>query len=273
MIYPYLSIEERLRRLETDLQNTRDTVLGFLPKDLKSLFKNYWHCKDSQQINEWMKSFLNKVMEVATPEGNPAKNEVLVYDQRPRVLCPLCGCGSHNVVLQEGFLLPDGLMMHLTGEKNARQCRVMEAIMPLTDDHFQAIQLAETKAQNEESERRKSVEKLYQVAFSDQPVLIDECLYGKCPRNEHELIWAEQRLRELGFQLVVEGRVTKYSIERQDFFVLADPRSNGEILFRAYRMPLPKRGRGKLIRTFSIQDKWKTDLNKKFEMRLTGTTG
>ena len=35
-------------------------------------------------------------------------------------------------------------------------------------------------------------------------------------------------------------------------------------------MPVPKRGRGKLLRTFLIQDKWENDIKAKFEIRLVG---
>jgi hypothetical protein len=80
-------------------------------------------------------------------------------------------------------------------------------------------------------------------------------------------------LSELGFQTVSETNVKSYIVELGDFVVYADPRMGGQIVFRVYKRPLPKkrripRGRSARRREFHLLDSWKRDIQGKYETRL-----
>ncbi|KYF63874.1 hypothetical protein BE15_12430 [Sorangium cellulosum] len=99
-------------------------------------------------------------------------------------------------------------------------------------------------------------------------MLIDESVgYGRAARDPTQLMWAEQRLSALGFQVVAEGRIKSYTQSDKGFVVYADPRAEGEISFRVYWMPQPKKF-GRRYAQFSLKDAWKHDLVTKYKTRL-----
>ncbi len=53
-------------------------------------------------------------------------------------------------------------------------------------------------------------------------------------RHQEELIWAEDRLRQFGFETVIEGNIKSYIISSETFIVYADPRGFGEIRFNVH---------------------------------------
>jgi hypothetical protein len=125
-----------------------------------------------------------------------------------------------------------------------------------------------------ERQQRRTTETLYLVAPDGDPELIDEQQYfSKLPRDEPQMRWAEDRLTSLGFTINTDGRVKSYVHETADYAVFADPRMNGEIQFTVYRLPLPKKTRGRqprvrVARSFRIADSWKNDLVGKFRDRV-----
>ncbi|MEY2520588.1 MAG: hypothetical protein QOF24_2347 [Verrucomicrobiota bacterium] len=148
----------------------------------------------------------------------------------------------------------------------------MEAAIELARDYFHRtfspIEAAERELLRKELEQRRRVEVLYRTDISSDPLLLDESLYGTAPRTDQQLAWAEQRLTELGFQMSVADSAKQYTLERPELIVYADPRGSGEITFRVYRKPLPKRKRPMPAQVFSLKDNWKNDLKGKFEARL-----
>jgi hypothetical protein len=207
--------------------------------------------------------------------AEPLTREHNLYSSE-RAYCPLCGEGSSSPY-EYGYSLPEGLRRHLTGS-GANQCVVTEAASKLAHDHWHS-KFRETE-QREESERamllasRKKTETLYKVALDRGPLLIDEQLwYDTVIRNEEEMVWAEQRLIDLGFRINIQDRIKSYIDEQETYLVYADPRVKGQITFTIYKGPLPTksetmRTRSRALQRFRIPDNWKNDLRGKYHQRV-----
>lgn len=116
---------------------------------------------------------------------------------------------------------------------------------------------------------RKKTEVLYRTGPNENPQLIDESIgFSATPRNADEPIWAEDRLSGLGFQINFEANVKSYINEQENFVVYTDPRVKGEIEFKVYKKPLPKRSRKRPIHYFNLKDSWGNDVRGKYESRL-----
>lgn len=57
----------------------------------------------------------------------------------PRSECPLCRAGSANLVAVRGFAVPEGLMRHLLGSHNSRQCDVFAAAYALARNSLDEV--------------------------------------------------------------------------------------------------------------------------------------
>ena len=254
------------------MSNARFAIIQLMPEQLQPLMHAYHRCESHDQYVFWQAELVDKVIEMAVPL-RPDEDS----DPGPRAVCPLCGRGGHSP-FNHGYSLPAGLRRHLWGNSNAIPCAVTHEVFSLAgaalSPKLVAHANAELKALEEELEQRRKEEPLYQTALDAAPLLLDESLgCGALPRTQSELAWAEQRLRDLGFQIACIDRVKRYSLETPDAVILADPRPRGEIHFLVYTKPLPQNGRPKIIRSFSIRDDWKHDLRGKFESRLANQRG
>lgn len=80
--------------------------------------------------------------------------------------------------------------------------------------------------------------------------------------------FAETRLAELGFEVVIDGRIHSYTRTGDSWIVYADPRSSGCISFELFR---PRRAKSnskvaweRQTQPFVLQDGWKRNLPTKF---------
>jgi hypothetical protein len=264
--------DDIIRRLKADLYEARSAIVHLMPENTRKLLTSYFSCESRQQTYAWEQSVADEIIESA---------EVLPRTQgfylSERAYCPLCGSGSTSPY-ESGFTIPEGLRRHLVGWGNTQQCDVMKAAFCLArecwDDRFRAAEQAEEVAKRERLEARKRSETLYRVMPDDDPRLVDEGIgYGTGARDQTLMDWAECRVAGLGFQTTSEGSVKSYVSERGDFVVYADPRLSGQIVFRVYKKPLPKKGRVPRARSarmsvFHLMDGWKHDLRGKYETRL-----
>jgi hypothetical protein len=118
-------------------------------------------------------------------------------------------------------------------------------------------------------EQRKNTELVYRIGPKEDPELLEDGIYcGDGARDPANLPWAEQRLSSLGFETVADGRIRSYTQVGEDFIVYADPRAKGEISFRVYRIPPPKRLGGS-YQCFVLKDSGKNDLAVKYKVRLS----
>ncbi|ADO71712.1 hypothetical protein [Stigmatella aurantiaca] len=119
----------------------------------------------------------------------------------------------------------------------------------------------------EQSEKIKSRRSQEEVLLRLSPrsdekaVLLDEVLFDK-PRTNEQWIWAEERLKNLGFEKKVEDRRMSFIRRVGNHLVYADPRSEGRIHFKIYEMS--KNGKAvQSASTFMLPDKWKNNLEEK----------
>jgi hypothetical protein len=263
MTQDHASPEDRIQRLEQDLSNARFTIIQLMPEQLHPLMHGYHRCETHQQYVSWQAEIIEKAIALAVP---------LEPADPPRAVCPLCGSAGHSPFVR-GYTLPQGLRRHLWGDSNAIPCSVTYEVFQIanaaTMPKRKANADAELKALEEQFAQRRTQEPLYEISLGRGPLLLDESLgFGALPRTEAELLWAEQRLRELGFQLTCKDRVKRYVFETPRAVVLADPRSRGAISFRLYKQQPAKESSPTFSHLFSIKDNWKHDLRGKFESRL-----
>jgi hypothetical protein len=131
------------------------------------------------------------------------------------------------------------------GKRSPMQ-RVMEAACKLARDYwhrtFDAADRAEDAGKRAAVEARRKSETLFQVAPDQAPKLFDEgSWFGHAVRTDDELAWAEQRLRELRFEMRLEDRTKSYVRQEPDFVVFADPRFSNRIDFSVYAAPQAER--------------------------------
>ncbi|WP_158985803.1 hypothetical protein [Lysobacter panacisoli] len=103
-------------------------IINLMPPEAKKLLMSHYGRPSDQPLWDWASETAEKLIEQcqnviqATYQGQPFG--------APRAYCPLCGDGSSSFY-EEGFALPTGLMRHLTGYGNMRQCEVFRAALAL----------------------------------------------------------------------------------------------------------------------------------------------
>jgi hypothetical protein len=265
------SHEEQIKSLEAELYWALTAIVDLMPEDMRGLLTRYYSCRSRAEAHQWEADVIETLLNKATllPRDRFALSD--------RAYCPLCRDGSSSRY-EEGFSHPEGLRRHLVGWGSMRQCSVLAAAMKIArrywDSEFSEAEHETWARDTTERQQRRTTETLYLVAPDGDPELIDEQQYfSKLPRDEPQMRWAEDRLTSLGFTINTDGRVKSYVHETADYAVFADPRMNGEIQFTVYRLPLPKKTRGRqprvrVARSFRIADSWKNDLVGKFRDRV-----
>lgn len=270
MRYAEGSTEKYVEGLKDEIDRLRRVIVDLAPQAFQELLQTYYHCKSRQDTHSWEAKVVDRII-TGTPLVNPEHGPY----QDDRAKCPLCGSLSDSPY-GEGFKIPEGLRRHLIGWGGpVRQCDVMRAAMSLANDYwnrsFAEGERREAQEREAALDKRRSAEFLYLVDFSRDPLLSDEGLsgYPAVPRTEDSLAFAEARLAHLGFSKIIESKVIKYLLERDDLSILADPRANGAIYFTIYRKPPAKRQRYKRSSGhLMLPDSWKRNLSQKFEERL-----
>jgi hypothetical protein len=152
--------------------------------------------------------------------------------------------------------------------------------MPFVEDRLRE-QWLRRRAERERTlndERRKH-EPLYRLGPNHVGFLIDERVgwSHEGPRNEEQFQWAENRVcAELHFQKRTAGQFVSYerTVDRSRIF--ADIRTHDRITFYVYEAEEGKSRRQDLgvgSKSFSIQDRWKNDLEAKWLEALRRTLG
>ena len=270
--YPYLSHDDRVRKLEDELYITRWALVSLLSEELQEIIESYRDCQDWSDQARWERRVVEHVLGMAW-----VPKERMEWEER-RAYCPLCRHGSSSPYA-EGFIFPGGLQRHLTGESNAAQCRPLRAVFQLAQDYlYPKFREADEKRDAERRQildERKKVEPLFTVGPDDNRLLDEDASIegGEHVRNEASLAWAIARLSDLGFTEQQTGNARAFMRPMDSFVVYADPRRLGVISFTIYREAdakprklrrVPPRARG----WFSLKDAWRNDLGKKFDAAL-----
>lgn len=263
--------DEKLQALTNELWRARQAIIDLMPPAVAEVLSSY-HCCTFEQKGAWQTETVEKLIDAA--ETLPTSESPYFSERRAR--CPLCGSGSMSPYT-EGFAVPEGLRRHLVGSGNAAQCEVMHAAAALARDYFRekfrAVEAAREAEKTAKKKLREATETLYRTGPSCLGKLVDDGIWFKEPRTADGLAWAEKRLLDLGFELVIDGRVRAYTKGGENWLVYADPRAVGMITFRLYRPSKRKTAKGKASwgptpREFTIHDQWKNDLTGKFASRL-----
>jgi hypothetical protein len=274
--YPALSdpLEERVKKLESDLYMARAAIIGLMPETLRAAIGSYYTVESREDGFRWKDALTEQIIEYAKPL--PTSNPYFGV----RAMCPLCGNGSSSPY-DEGFSVPEGLRRHLEGYGNMHQCVVAHAVFALAHDfwnsQFHSKEEEARRAHQADIEQRKRSETLYQIELNSAPKLLEEGIAAfRGARHNDDLTWAEKRLDMLGFLLSVDNKIKAYTSAVTDFLVFADPREKGEIVFRVFKNSPSKQRRpsaSRAVAQFSIPDRWKHDLPAKYEAVLAKAIG
>ncbi len=256
-----------IQNIKSELYNARSIILNLMPLKINNILRSYYSCESSKVTTGWIIDSVDLIIQEA--DVIPPKNEY--YSES--VYCPLCRHGS-AAAYANGFKYPEGLRRHLLGVGKIHQCEVFKAIESLARSHweqkFRAADEAERAKQLEHKAQRLLNETVYRIEPNGTPMLIDTSCMQYETRTGEEMIWAENRLVELGFKIIQEDNIKSYIDEREYFLVYADPRCNGGIRFFAYKKPLTTKPRKaiKTIDEYKIYDAWKHDLKDKYKTWL-----
>ncbi|MCL2058061.1 MAG: hypothetical protein FWH01_03240 [Oscillospiraceae bacterium] len=262
---------ETVERLKVELKRTRHRLLYLLPWEMSSLLTDYSKCKSRKDTYQWLNNTVQQIID-SVPSRSEERFNSWVQE---RVKCPLCNSAPNSPYYYDGFTLPEGLRRHLVGYGNIQQCLFTETAEKLALDYWnEKFSEMETKIEIQKQQDlrvRRQNESLFKITPFEE-VLYDEHLWGKIPRNEDQLNWAEHRLSELGFLKITEERRISWLDEYENHVVYADIRGNGRIDFSVWKKPLPKRTTNPnkyRVLSFYFLDTWKNNLKQKYEAQLT----
>lgn len=252
--------DERIRRLEADLWTARYSLVNLMPENIARLLLNYHRCETESHFYSWQREVVDSIIDLAHPEPK------ISYLQ-DRAYCPLCRGGTSGPY-ESGFTLPEGLRRHLTDYGNVSQCPVTEAAFNLARDRLQETFVRSRELEKARITARREGETLYRTGPSSEPKLLDEGIWGSTPRGQEQIVVAEHRLRDLGFEIEKDANVVSYVFTIGKYRVLADLRKSERIDFVVYDTERKGRAPWGNERTFYLLDNWKKDLTEKFSSRL-----
>jgi hypothetical protein len=257
--------DDTIAYLQSELDQARETIIRLMPEEIQHLFHSYWHCKSKIDTYRWEANLIEQIIKrsIIIPTPNSYFND--------RAQCPLCGAESSSLY-ERGFAVPEGLRRHLGGSGNTSRCNVMHAGLALARNYWD---IQESKWNAEEkalTNKRRDSETLFVTSYMGSPQLIDSGLHFNPVRTPESLALAEKRLIKIGFLIHSKGRVRSYTLEKDNFLIFADPRSERHIEFIIYKKPLPtddnRLSTGDHNR-FRFYDHWTVNLREKFERQLT----
>jgi hypothetical protein len=243
-------MQDELKRLKDELYLARRDLVEIATNSLSEelyyeLLSGSHKCNTMDEFFVWKHNTIKKIVEASKPEQDED-----IY--RPlQVYCPFCKNGTTWGDVTRGFAWPAGLSMHLNGDGNARQCRVIKA----------AFELGRERVDEKIEKRRKTERVFVTVPGYYLPNLIEECWGGE-PRTAEQLEQAEARLQALGLEPDIKGNVVAYWLKHPDFLVLADPRALGKIKFNAFSKRRQYKGRDhKQLASLTLEDDRKINLD------------
>lgn len=260
----------RIKDLEYELDETRCLILSLMDDEIRELLKSYRQCGSRSESKLWRDSIINELIAIAAKHSTEVD-----YLGRQRALCPLCGHGANSPYCT-GFLLPEGMTRHLTGDKGAYLCDVMDIAVKLARNYWNNKFANQDEIDRKEKEalllaRRKN-EINYIVSPYEKMKLIDES-FLITPRESSEMKFAEDRLIHLGLEKIIDDNAVAWVDDRDAFIIYADPRECRSITFTGWMKPLPKKESKKKKFYFSISDRTVKNIKNKYEELVTAEVG
>ena len=120
--------ERKIRDLESDLWLAREAIIELMGMEAKALLTSFRPATDRVALMRWTSETAEKIVDLC--ENVKQMNYQGHPFGAPRALCPLCKQGTTSPN-EYGYALPEGLIRHLTGSHNSRQCDVFGAAVAL----------------------------------------------------------------------------------------------------------------------------------------------
>lgn len=114
-------LEKRIRDLEELIYLGQSSIESLLPEPIGDMLRSSRRCSTFAELVSWHDATTQKLLELA--DVRPGR-EMGDFPHLERAVCPVCGSGSAQPYVK-GFRYPEGLLMHLRGERNARECQVI----------------------------------------------------------------------------------------------------------------------------------------------------
>lgn len=133
---PASDSEATIRRLSDELFLAREAIIELMGEEARAILGSHYKCNSREESRGWAKAAAMNLMDLCHPVSQP------MYQGQPfgsrRAKCPLCQQGASSFYEpDQGFTIPDGLLRHLLGTHNSRQCSVFGAAHALAIDRFQ----------------------------------------------------------------------------------------------------------------------------------------
>jgi hypothetical protein len=124
---------DEVKRLREEIFWLRQTIHALLPVEVARVLSSYHHCESLEDAHRWTDNVAEQISDFAEPR--PA-GEMGELGPGERAYCPLCKASSQSPYAK-GFAFPEGLLKHLLGQGNARECLVMRAARVAARDYVQ----------------------------------------------------------------------------------------------------------------------------------------
>jgi hypothetical protein len=254
--------DDQIDRLVNELELTRFQVIDMAPGEFGRLLRGHDHkFHDEDDLWAWQKDVVEAVIDAAIKATTDRYN--------PRAACPLCrSLGSSWRESEGGWLVPNGLAMHLEGIGRAESCPVIEiAFKLLRNRHRETFNATEQAKQDAHAARLKT-DPVLLIDPHREPVLAATTHYSSDAARPPDAWPAiEARLREIGFAIEKTGNVTTYKyMIGEDWMILADPRIANSVEFAIFKRSGKYRWKS-IANYIRLQDRWK-DWPGKFRERL-----
>ena len=111
-------------KLAARLLNAQVALRQVLPHKVVALLTSDGDCLTRADVHQWRDRVVEAVLTMAETRPDPEPRDC---DRRQRACCPLCG-GTAPSPAAGGFQFPDGLALHLRGERSGHDCPVLRVI-------------------------------------------------------------------------------------------------------------------------------------------------
>ncbi len=257
------------RALEIKVEELTTDLFELLPDEFQDLFLQAQYL-NNEEFRLWEDRALKEVVSKAKMLPKDLPEDYLGR----RAYCPLCRRGSRSI---EGFDYPIGLEQHLKGQfGREHQCVFFKHSTPNNkkncNEYSSEEKTKEREQKPQEYSTRKKNETVYKIHPTQDPELIDDNILFEPCRTTESLMFAEDRLKDLGLLIQDQGNMRSYTLEFGPYTLYADPRLEGKIKFTPYLKNAPKprktRGNSRVIHiapTLTIYDRWKNGLHLKLK--------
>lgn len=126
-----------IERLESDLFMARRAIVELMGPEAKRILLDLRRGQSLGDLCDQADVAARDIMALCHPQASEEMGDS--PGKAPRSECPLCCNGSENLAGVRGFAVPEGLMRHLLGSHNSRQCDVFAAAYALARDSLEGI--------------------------------------------------------------------------------------------------------------------------------------